>query len=242
VLLLRIGLAVCDLLWPHRCSACDSLDLPARAPLCLACAASLLPVDPAAACPRCALPLPPGPGGCPDCRQLRPRFRRATAAFQYGGALAAALHRLKWEGRDDLAAPLGRLLVPALCRAAPGCDLIVPVPLHPQRLRARGYNQAGLLAQAARRAAGVALPIRHGALDRTLLAPPGVHKDRRQRLAHAERAFRVPPAAVPLLRGRRVLLVDDVVTTGATASTCARALRRAGAGAVEVLTLCRASP
>lgn len=229
--------AALELLFPRACCACDGPS--DGAPFCAGCAAALTPLDPARACPRCAGPLDEALR-CADCRRLGPLFSCAHAAFEYGapgGPLAAALLRLKWQERDDLAGPLGALLGPLLAARAAEVDLLVPVPLHRARLRERGYNQAGLLAAAARRAAGVSLPMRHGLLERRGDAAPARDLGWRQRQQRAAAAF----TASGRLRGERVLLLDDVMTTGATAQGCAAALLAAGAGSVEVLTLCRAA-
>jgi ComF family protein len=163
-----------------------------------------------------------------------------VALYEYGGAMAQVLHRLKWQGRDDLAGPLGALLGPRLREL--DADLLVPVPLHRLRLRARGYNQAGLLLGAARRAGRATPPVRHDLLCRRQGAPPTRGAGAWRRLQQAQGAFYVPDAAAPALRGRRVLLCDDVVTTGATVQSCASALLGGGAAAVSVLCLCRAAP
>lgn len=241
---------IADLLWPRRCGACDRALPPsaALAPeaeaaaglLCRPCAAAVVLLS--GACPRCAAPLSPVYRGapCPDCRRLRPVFSQVVALYEYGGAMAQVLYRLKWQGRDDLAGPIGRLLGPRL--RAMDADLLLPVPLHPHRLRSRGYNQASLLLQAARRTARVAPPVRHDLLYRRREAPPTRGAGAWRRLQQAAGAFYVPDAAAPALRGRRVLLCDDVVTTGATVQSCASALLGGGAAAVSVLCLCRAAP
>ncbi|MCS6912158.1 MAG: phosphoribosyltransferase family protein [Myxococcales bacterium] len=226
--------AAADLLWPRRCAACDQTlvdEEQGAGAFCAPCAAALEPLDPVRCCPRCALPQP-RPGTCCAGSPLS----RARAAYCYGGPLRQALFRLKWQDRDDLAGPLGALLAGPLRAMAPRCDLLVPVPLHRQRLAERGYNQAVLLARAARRAAGVALPLRCDLLRRNTPGPPSRGLGRAARLQRAAAASFVARGGVA---GRRILLLDDVLTTGATARACAAALRAAGAERVEVLTLCR---
>ncbi|MDC0748459.1 ComF family protein [Polyangium mundeleinium] len=154
----------------------------------------------------------------------------AFAAF--GGAVAAALRRFKYGERPDLGRPLGHLLRGLMREEAPGVDLVVPVPLHPRRLAERGYNQAALLAHAA--ADELDVPLAARALVRLRDTTQQATLRRAERHANVARAFvtRSPRA----VQGLRVLLVDDVATTGATLSACRDALVEAGAR--DVITLC----
>jgi ComF family protein len=151
-----------------------------------------------------------------------------------------AIHALKYGGRPVVATPLGRLLAdlaPGVVPAPPAewAEGLVPVPLHRARLAERGFNQAELLAAPC--AARWRLPVFGRVLVRTRPTPPQTDLDAAARRANVRNAFAVPrPAEV---RGRRLLLVDDVLTTGATADAAAQALRAAGAAAVGVLTLAR---
>lgn len=162
-----------------------------------------------------------------------------TAPFEYGGALAEAIIRLKWGERDDLAQPLGELLQPLLGPLLLRCDVVVPVPLHARRRRERGYNQACLLARAG--LAGLSAQRRPALRPELLLRcrpdPATRHASQTERARLSEDAFAVPRSQ--RLTGQRVLLIDDVVTTGATLSACALALRRGGAAQVLALTLAR---
>lgn len=243
-----IGSALADTLWPRACGACDVLLDPgedAPADLCAECAASSAPLDGAAACARCAAPRDPSQEPrrrCPDCRHLSPALSEIRAAFRYEGAIVDAVLRLKHEGRTDLARPLGTALAPLLRGLLRPGEILVPVPLHGRRLVERGYNQATLLARAAVRALPSAQRPR---VDLSLLvrSHEGTSNRRasaRERRAHAEGAFAVPARAATRVAGRRVLLLDDVVTTGATVGACAEALRGAGAKQIRALALLRA--
>ena len=152
--------------------------------------------------------------------------------------LREALHAFKFRGKRAVARPLGDLLAEAGAGypGARGAGLLVPVPLYPDRERERGFNQAALLAERLGRLWGVAVAA--NALERTAATPAQTGLSGEERRRNVRGAFAVPrPARVA---GRRVLLVDDVLTTGATADACARALRRAGAAEVGVLTVARA--
>jgi ComF family protein len=227
----RAAASALDFLFPTRCAACD---VPGESPFCGVCAETLLPVPPG--CPVCGVPLDESllpalrPRRCVHCREKPPRFALATAPFLHGGALAEAIHRLKYERREDLVAPLGVLFEGC---AVPDSDLLAPIPLHCSRLRERGYDQATLLAHAASKR--FRLPVAH-VLRRTRPTGQQVGRDRAARARSLRGAFE----ATRSLTGIRICLIDDVLTTGATASAAADAVLLAGAGRVEVRTLARA--
>ncbi len=231
-----------ELLFPRSCCACGAR--PAAGPFCGDCSCRL-EVPPQWRCPRCGGPiaLPPAlrglapgaderPAPCAACEAAA--YDSIRAPFVHGGAASEAVHRLKYRGRREIA----RLLAPLLATAARSCalaaDVIAPIPLHPLRRRERGYDQAALLA----RALAGCLGLRHDErlLERLRPTTQQVGLDRPARLRNLEGAFRAAPRA----EGRRVLLVDDVVTTGATAGAAASALRDAGAHAVHVIAVARA--
>lgn len=228
--------ALLDLLYPPRCAACDG---PGTG-LCAACLGGFVRL-PSPVCAACGDPLAEvaagGRGGaiCAACRLRPPAFVVARSAFIYGGPLRTALHALKYRGRRDAAAPLaGRLAALAPPEVVADASAVVPVPLHPARLAARGFNQAELLAAAL--ASRLRLPLLPAALRRVRQETPQVTLDAAARRANVARAF-VPGSA--RVHGR-IVLVDDVFSTGATVGACARALREAGARDVAVVTLARA--
>jgi ComF family protein len=227
----RLGGRALDLLFPARCAACDAAG---ESPFCGPCAETLVPLP--AGCPLCGAPQDEAllpvlrPRRCPHCRTRPPRFACASAPYLHGGALAEAIHRLKYENREDLGAALGILFEGCV---VPKSDVLVPIPLHPRRLRQRGYDQAQLLAAAA--AQRFRLPVAT-LLRRVRETGQQVGRDRAAR----ERSVRGAFAAAGSVLGARICLIDDVLTTGATASSAAAALLDAGAARVEVRTLARA--
>ncbi len=173
-------------------------------------------------------------GLCGMCRRGAHGFDAAYSYGFYDGTLRELIHLLKYGKVHTLAAPLGRFLAAALPRDQ-RFDAIVPVPMHWRRRWERGFNQSLLLAQVLAQRTG--LPV-CGALRRGRSTPPQAGLTGAQRRGNMARAFDVrKPEQV---KGRRILLVDDVLTTGATAGACARALKRAGAERVAVLTVARA--
>ena len=227
----RAAIGALDLIFPVRCASCDA---PGESPFCGICADTLVPL--AAGCPVCGVPgdeaLLPAlrPRRCAHCREHSPPFVLATAPYLHGGALAEAIHRLKYERREDLGPALAVLFEGC---AVPKSDCLCPIPLHPRRLRQRGYDQARLLAEGA--AKRFDIPVR-SLLSRIRDTGQQVGRDRAARERNLRGAFVASERAV----GLRVCLVDDVLTTGATAAAAAEALLHAGAARVEVRTLARA--
>lgn len=179
---------------------------------------------------------------CPRCRRGPAPFLAARSLAVFEGSLRRAIHHLKFEGRREAGPVLGGLLAdfvrrtPALRRP----DLVVAVPLHPTRLRERGFNHATLLAAPVAEAVGA--PLAESVLERIVATRPQTELTRAERRANVRGAFRVPPQTAAGKCGQTVLLVDDVLTSGATVGECARVLRSAGLGAVYVATLARAEP
>jgi ComF family protein len=166
-------------------------------------------------------------------------FEQARSFAAHDGTLRALVQRLKYDGYRPLAKPLGRFLAEAADQLSEQrFDVVIPVPLHRKRERQRGFNQAELLAAELARLRKAPL----GARDcmRVRDTPPQTGLRAAERRKNVAGAFDVPRAE--RVKGKRVLLVDDVLTTGATASACAQALRQAGASGVWVVTLARAHP
>lgn len=171
---------------------------------------------------------------CQHCLEQPPAFERAWTLFPYLPPLQDAICAFKYRGKFRLAYPLATLMIRAI-PAAIDADLIVPVPLHEGRLREREFNQSLLLADPLSR--HLNLPVVATALVRVLATAPQTTLTRPERSRNLRRAFAVQNAGI--LADRRVLLVDDVFTTGTTVNQCAKTLLKAGASAVHVLTLAR---
>lgn len=190
-------------------------------------------------CPHCGL-AGDGSRPCSACAQERSPIDACHIAFDYAFPWDGLIHAFKFGGRIELARPLADALHRVLPVQGPGhaaVDLVLPVPLSPQRLRERGYNQAWLLARRVARA--LDRPADDQALLRPLDTPHQTGLARAERRRNLRGAFMVDPSARPRLAGRRVALVDDVVTTGSTVREAARELRRGGAASVEVWALAR---
>jgi ComF family protein len=166
-----------------------------------------------------------------------PVFVRARAVARYDDTARLVVHRLKYSDRLDLARALGRMMARAGAELAAECDVIVPVPLHRWRLWWRRFNQAMELARVI--GAAYEKPCDPTLLARVKRTRSQVGLSRNQRGENLQGAFKVPVEARARLEGRRVLLVDDVLTTGATANAASRALLRGGASAVDVLAFAR---
>ena len=237
---MRLATCLLETLFVPHCPACEERAAP---PLCAACAGTLVELGPA--CPCCAEPRA-SPGApdvaCARCRVGDWPLTSLVAPWRYGGELARAVCALKFAGRPSVARDLAALVAPFLAAAVRlgELDVIVPVPHHWRRLAARGFNQAEALARHGRREAGLATPIARRALRRVRPTPPQTGLTAAARARNLHGAFIVPPRRAGDVRGRRVLLVDDVVTTGATMAAAGRALLAGGALEVVGFALARA--
>lgn len=233
---------IVNLLFPAHCALCGA-PLPPSRPICLCGPCwEALPSVRQPYCPRCGREiaggtLVPFDTPCGECRMEEPRYGICRAAGRYEGSLRECVHLMKFRDRRELSAAMGLFMAEWLAREIPGSvyDALVPVPIAPERMRERGFNQALDLARALGRRAGI--PVEPRALGRAGGRPAQRTLTRAARRANVRGVFSVPdPGAV---RGRRLLLIDDVYTTGATVGECVKALRRAGAAAVDVFTLAR---
>ena len=224
------------------CAACHGPIGPGRVgPVCSGCWNAVILVSPPW-CNRCGEPMqswrhnPGSDGQCARCVASPPQFDLARAFGRYEGALREIVHALKYRGHRSLGAPLGTLMEKANRGLLAGADAVVPVPLHPWRHLRRGFNQADELAQALGR------PVWRPLRRQTLGVPQAKLSGDRRRM-NVQNAYCVSRlrAGAPALRPKHVVLVDDVMTTGATLDACSRALRESGVEWVGALTLARAT-
>jgi len=227
---------VIDFALPPRCPGCGTVtEEPHR--FCLACWSALRFLGPPC-CARCALPFEYGEGAeviCGNCLAEPPPFDRLRAAVAYGEIARAVALKLKYGGRPGVAETMARFMARHLDPA--DAPLLAPVPLHRWRIWRRGYNQAALIASALAKRAG--LEARLDLLERPKATPVLRAMNPRQRKEAVRGAFRVNPRHKAALKGKAVILVDDVYTSGATAQACARILRRGGAARIDVLCWAR---
>jgi ComF family protein len=191
-------------------------------------------------CPRLGIPFIYDPG--PDMLSMEaianpPAYARARAAVRYDDVARTLVHALKYQDRTDLAPAMGRWMARAGRELLDDADVLIPVPLHWRRAWRRRFNQSGALARVIEQQSGVKLAAE--ALRRIRPTEQQIGLSRTQRASNVQGAFKVAPDRQALIAGRRVVLIDDVLTSGATADACARALLRAKAASVDVLVFAR---
>ncbi len=227
--LCRAGREMVDLLYPPRCAGCGR----AGNLYCTDCR-SQVPLLPQPVCSLCGQSLTQ-PGLCARCQESPLLIDGIRSAVVFQGTLRQAIHQLKYRYTRDMAESLGEMLLAFWQQNPLPADVLVPVPLHPRRIKERGYNQAALLAHCLGRA--IHLPVLDDILYRQRYTASQTHLNAQQRRDNVKEAFRCVGS---LVRGKRVVLIDDVCTTGATIEASSVALRQGGAVSVWGLTLARA--
>jgi ComF family protein len=246
---LRGALKSCRAAWRHTARLALDIALPTlcvacREPVdgegvCANCWAKLSFIAPPF-CPRLGIPFvyDPGPGLLSmEAIADPPAYQRARAAVRYDDVARTLVHALKYQDRTDLAPAMGRWMARAGCELLEEADALVPVPLHWRRAWSRRYNQSGALARVIERQTGV--KVVSEALRRVRPTQQQIGLSRSQRATNVQGAFKVAAQRQFEIQGRRVVLVDDVLTSGATVDACARALLRAKAAQVDVLVFAR---
>ena len=232
-----LGFAL-DVALPPLCPSCRE-PLGLGAGLCAPCWSKLSLIEPPY-CTRLGIPFTydPGPGLLSmEAIANPPSYDRARAAVRYDDIARALVTSFKYGDRLDLAPMMGRWMARAGRELTAGADALLPVPLHWRRLWARRFNQAAALANTISEISGV--PVLQGAIKRMRATPQQVGLSKTERADNVQGAFRVPAEQEAHITGKRLVLIDDVLTSGATVDTCARALLRAGAAHVDVLVFAR---
>ncbi len=243
----RLHQRILDILLPARCISCAAL-VAENGTVCSVCWNKLTFItDPV--CRMCGLPFDfkiEGEALCGACTARPPKFTRARAALCYDEHTHPLITHFKYHDRLHYKNLLATWMLQAGEALLKQADMLVPVPLHRIRLFQRRYNQSAILAYALqnmwRARSGMTLPVRTDILIRSKHTPPQATLTRIQRRKNVRGAFITSPAKKHMLENKRILLIDDVMTTHATADACAAALRRAGAEEVMVLTLARTRP
>ncbi|GGE52797.1 amidophosphoribosyltransferase [Agaricicola taiwanensis] len=230
----RLGRLAYRFVLPPVCLACER-PVGSEGALCTTCWRETDFID-APCCDRLGIPLPPGmlPGAVSlQAFSNPPKFDRARAAMRYDGAARRLVHRLKYGDRPDLAPAIARWMARAGREVLEEADLLVPVPLHWTRMMGRRFNQAGELARALSRETGI--PYAPEVLSRVRRTSRQVGLSASERGKNLHGAMKVTEAGLLAVHRRNIVLVDDVLTTGATLNAAAHALRRAGAERVDAV-------
>ena len=237
----QILTGIANLIFPPRCITCgEPLEQHGPLPFCPPCIAGIRFIG-SPLCPRCGTPFPSAEQEdhlCGECLITERPYAVARSVGRYEETLLTAIHRFKYRGKTGIGDLLSRIMADFADKIwdMTVFERILPVPLHRIRLRERGFNQAVILARGLSKRFNIPLDFR--SLRRDLFTPPQVGLDRKQRSANVQGVFTVTHPE--RIAGRRLLLVDDVYTTGSTLTECARVLIRAKAETVAVLTMARA--
>lgn len=229
---------VADIAFPPRCPSCRG-DVAADGNFCPACYEKLHMIA-APLCAACGIPFVVAMGEdaqCPACLESPPEYTVARAVMVYDAVSAPLVSALKFHDQWASTGRMAQMMVAAGHTLLQGADMLVPVPLHWRRLFTRKFNQSAILAYGIRAHTGI--PCRPEMLARIRRTQPQMRLDRATRQRNVARAFAVPQLAQDQIQGKVVVLIDDVITTGATAEACAKALKHAGAQEVRVLALAR---
>ncbi len=235
----RVLTGLADLVFPPRCLTCDAI-LENNPFFCSVCSAKTSFIQPPL-CPRCGIPFESTEGDshlCGDCLTSKPTFSVARAVGRYENTLLEAIHRFKYDRKIYTGEVLGKLMAEFAYPAFNISDysLIMPVPLHAGRLRERGFNQAVILAKEISKK--YHLPLDFLSLTRHIYTEPQINLGKKDREANVKGVFSV--ADHGRITGQRIILVDDVFTSGSTVRECARILMKNKAESVAILTLARA--
>lgn len=228
-------------LFPANCASCDTRLWDDLVPfICQACWETVTKIS-GPCCTHCGVPFHSSSAlqhspthTCGSCRIKPPAFAQTWSLFPYQSPLKEAIVLFKYRGKRSLTRPLLQAMISVL-PTLPTLDLLMPVPLHPQRLREREYNQSALLAH--RLSQHLKIPLLLSCLLRTRATVPQTSLTRKERLTNLRKAFAI--REVSRIKDQRILLIDDVFTTGTTLHECAKTLRKAGSGPVYGLTLAR---
>ncbi|MFH1897303.1 MAG: ComF family protein [Candidatus Desantisbacteria bacterium] len=231
-----------NLIFPAECSFCSNpLETIRQRYICANCQTKIVPIE-LPVCDKCGKPLVPSFNRlqhplCRECRTMRRYFTVARAVGTYEGVLKKAIWLFKYEGKTGLQGILGSLMVDCINHLdwASKIDIIVPIPLHKTKLKTRGYNQAGILTVFMGEKLNI--PISQNNLKRIKATITQASLKRKERIKNIHNAFFIQQPEK--FSGKRILLIDDVFTTGATSNECSRILKKAGVSDIFVLTIAR---
>ena len=237
----RVVKGIADIVFPSRCAICGVvLKTDKNLPFCYTCFSRINLIQ-SPLCTRCGIPFSGHDTGdhlCGDCLTSEVYFSEARAVGRYETTMLEAIHRFKYRGNTSVGKNLGKLMADFACQALDINDysLIMPAPLHPKRLRERGFNQSVILARAISERFSIVLDFT--TLRRRINTKPQVSLGKKERELNVRGVFEVSDEGK--IRGEKIIIVDDVYTTGSTVKECARVLAAGKAAKVAVLTIARA--